>query len=130
MPSNVSSSIVKAKLQMKALNDEQVIAALKPHEGAAILELDAVAGTFCGFTDSATQRLFVRETNRLLHYQRTPFCMMEGSNNAPLFSQCCHPRKPGDKFFPCLHGFDAPEALPACADGTKLGGGSLGGWLS
>ena len=41
--------------------------------------------------------------------------MMEGSDNAPLFSQCCSPRKPGDKFFPCKEGFDPPEPLPACA---------------
>ena len=52
--------------------------------------------------------------------------MMEGSDNAPLFSQCCHPRKPGDKFFPCVHGFDPPKALPPCADGTKVGGGLAG----
>ena len=41
--------------------------------------------------------------------------MMEGSDNAPLFSQCCHPRKPGDKFFPCIRGFKPPDPLPACA---------------
>ena len=35
--------------------------------------------------------------------------MMEGSDNAPLFSQCCSPRKPGDKFFPCVHGFNGPR---------------------
>ena len=29
--------------------------------------------------------------------------------------QCCHPRKPGDKFFPCIDGFDPPEPLPTCA---------------
>ena len=41
--------------------------------------------------------------------------MMEGSDNAPLFSQCCSPRKPGDKFFPCVHGFNDPPKLPECA---------------
>ena len=62
----------------------------------------------------------------MLHYRRAHFCTMEGSDNAPLFSQCCSPRKPGDKFFPCQYGFAPPEPLPACADGTKLGGGWLG----
>ena len=60
---------------------------------------------------------YKKEGQQLLSYTRTPFCMMEGSNNAPLFSQCCSPRKPGDKFFPCMYGFDKPEALPACAAG-------------
>ena len=33
------------------------------------------------------------------------------------FFVCCSPRKPGDKFFPCIHGFDDPDPLPACAAG-------------
>jgi len=100
---------------MKPLNDQQVIAALKPHEDARIIELDDALGTFCGFTDSSMHQLYKRETEKLLTYHRTPFCMMEGSNNAPLFSQCCSARKPGDKFFPCIHGFDGPDELPKCA---------------
>ena len=40
--------------------------------------------------------------------------MMEGSDNAPLFSQCCSPRKPGDKFFPCVKGFPPPDPMPKC----------------
>ena len=58
----------------------------------------------------------------MLTYRRDPFCMMEGSNNAPLFSQCCSPRKPGDKFFPCISG-EMPngEDLPACAHPTLAG---------
>ena len=111
---NVTSSTAKVSLRMTPLNDEGVIAALKPHEDARIIELSDARGTFCGFKDAATNRLFERETKVMLHYHRTPFCMMEGSNNAPLFSQCCSPRKPGDKFFPCVHGFDPPDALPAC----------------
>jgi hypothetical protein len=111
---NVTSSIAEVSLRMTPLNDEGVIAALKPHEDARIIELSDARGTFCGFKDAATNGLFERETKVMLHYHRTPFCMMEGSNNAPLFSQCCSPRKPGDKFFPCVNGFDPPDALPAC----------------
>jgi len=116
VPANISSRIVHASLPRgEALNDLQVIRHLKPHEASPIIELDAVLKSFCGFADGSMDRLFRRESNKLLHYQRTPFCMMEGSNNAPLFSQCCSPRKPGDKFFPCINGFDPPEALPACS---------------
>jgi len=115
VPANVSASIAKVSLHMKPLNDQQVIAALKPHEDARIIELDDALGTFCGFTDSSMHQLYKRETEKLLTYHRTPFCMMEGSNNAPLFSQCCSARKPGDKFFPCIHGFDGPDELPKCA---------------
>ena len=131
VPSNVSSFVARVDLPKgKVFNDKTISEHLQPHADARIIQLGDVRGSFCGFTDASVDATFRSETERLLHYQRTPFCMMEGSDNAPLFSQCCHPRKPGDKFFPCLHGFDAPEALPACADGTKLGGGSLGGWLS
>ena len=76
-----------------------------------------MVGTFCGFADGAANREFAERTKQMLTYKRTPFCMMEGSDNAPLFSQCCSPRKPGDKFFPCVHGFDDPDPLPACAAG-------------
>ena len=116
VPANVTSSTAKVTLPKgRALNDVQMAAALKAHEGAAIIELTDAIGTFCGFTDPTTHAAYERETHALLHYQRTPFCMMEGSNNAPLFSQCCYPRKPGDKFFPCINGFDPPEDLPSCA---------------
>ena len=91
-----------------------VRAALAAHSAAGVIELSDAVGVFCGFADAATDSAFKTETQRLLHYQRSPFCMMEGSNNAPLFSQCCSPRKPGDKFFPCMHGFDPPDPLPAC----------------
>jgi len=116
VPANISSAISRVSLpEGKALNDAQLIAHLKPHENAPILELSSVKGSFCGFTDWSAHGAFKRESQRLLHYIRTPFCMMEGSNNAPLFSQCCSPRKPGDKFFPCMHGFDPPADLPACS---------------
>ncbi len=91
---------------------------LRPHGGAAIIELAGVIDSFCGFAESRLDALYRSETQRMLHYQRTPFCMMEGSNNAPLFSNCCFPRKPGDKFFPCMHGFDPPDALPACSSSS------------
>ena len=133
---------------------DQVKELLKQYESAHIIEIDDAINAFCGFVDHDTNSRFLAETQALLHYRRTPFCMMEGSNNAPLFSQvlptpshcyttcraaavsllhhlscccrvprlialmrswqCCYPRKPGDKFFPCIDGFDAPKALPAC----------------
>ena len=101
----------------KGLNDAQISQALAPHAAASIIEIDDVVGTFCGFADGAANREFAERTKQMLTYKRTPFCMMEGSDNAPLFSQCCSPRKPGDKFFPCIHGFDDPDPLPACAAG-------------
>ena len=118
VPPNVTGSVAKVELPKgKVYNDAQIRELLKPHEGASIIELGEVAGSFCGFGDSSVDSVYRAETERLLHYQRTPFCMMEGSDNAPLFSQCCHPRKPGDKFFPCVHGFDPPDALPRCEGG-------------
>ena len=120
VPANVSGSVGKASLPAdRALNDEQIAAHLAPYEQYAIIELSHVAGTFCGFRDRRVDATFAVESDRLLHYQRTPFCMMEGSDNAPLFSQCCYPRKPGDKFFPCMHGFDNPEPPPACATPSR-----------
>ena len=80
-----------------------------------MIELSEAVDVFCGFSDAAADKAFKEETERLLHYRRSPFCMMEGSDNAPLFSQCCSPRKPGDKFFPCIHGFNDPPKLPECA---------------
>eukprot|EP00966_Prymnesium_polylepis_P096598 2237986-Prymnesium_polylepis.2 len=43
---------------------------------------------------------FVKESGRLLEYRRSPFCMEDDARNVPPYSQCCSPRKPGDKFFP------------------------------
>ena len=116
VPPNVTSSVAKVELPKgKVFDDTQIAEFLKPHEGASIIELsENVIGSFCGFGDRGTQSMYESETERMLSYQRTPFCMMEGSDNAPLFSQCCHPRKPGDKFFPCVHGFDPPTPLPRC----------------
>ena len=115
VPPNVTGSIAKVELPKgAAMDDAQIVELLKPHEGAAVIEVGDVAGSFCGFRDAKLNDIYRRESERLLSYQRTPFCMMEGSDNAPLFSQCCFPRKPGDKFFPCIHGFDPPEALPKC----------------
>ena len=93
----------------------QVSRLLAPHSSAAVLELESADGLFCGFVDPSLDRKFREETHSLLTYHRTPFCMMEGSDNAPLFSQCCSPRKPGDKFFPCIEGFPPPDDLPACS---------------
>jgi len=122
VPANVSGSIAKVELKPNAaLTDVQIREHLKPHEGAAIIELSDALGSFCGFVERSAHKLWTSETEAMLTYHRDPFCMMEGSNNAPLFSQCCSPRKPGDKFFPCMHGFDNPEPPPACADGTTLG---------
>ena len=123
VPSNVSSSVARVDLPKgKVFNDKTISEHLQPHADARIIELGDVRGSFCGFTEPSVDATFRSETERLLHYQRTPFCMMEGSDNAPLFSQCCHPRKPGDKFFPCVHGFDPPDALPRCEGGGGVFG--------
>ncbi len=99
----------------RGLNDAGVVAALAPHADAAIIEIEDAVDRFCGFADASTHATFRDETQRMLHYRRAHFCTMEGSDNAPLFSQCCSPRKPGDKFFPCKEGFDPPQPLPTCA---------------
>ena len=91
---------------------------LGAHASAGVIEIDDPIGTFCGFDDGALDRKYREVSSHLLTYRRTPFCMMEGSDNAPLFSQCCSPRKPGDKFFPCVHGFNDPPKLPECAHPT------------
>ena len=115
VPANVSSSVAKVRLA-KGMNDAEVVAALKPHAHAAIIEIEDAVDVFCGFANPAMDAAYRKEGNSLLSYSRTPFCMMEGSNNAPLFSQCCSPRKPGDKFFPCISGtMPNGEDLPACA---------------
>jgi len=113
VPANVSGSIAKVSLP-KAQTDTQLLQALAQHRSAGVIEIEDAVDVFCGFEDAVANEAFLKETARLLTYQRTPFCMMEGSDNAPLFSNCCSPRKPGDKFFPCIHGFDGPSALPQC----------------
>ncbi|KAL1528538.1 hypothetical protein AB1Y20_009881 [Prymnesium parvum] len=113
VPPNVSGSIAKIDLP-KAQTDKQLLRALAPHSSAGVLEIRDAVDVFCGFEDAQTNEAFLRETQRLLTYRRTPFCMIEGSDNAPMFSNCCSPRKPGDKFFPCIHGFDGPSPLPQC----------------
>ena len=114
VPQQVKASRATVALP-RGLNDAAVVAALAPHADAAIIEIDDAVGRFCGFADASAHAAFRDETQRMLHYRRAHFCTMEGSDNAPLFSQCCSPRKPGDKFFPCKEGFEPPEPLPACA---------------
>ena len=82
-----------------------------------MLEIDAPADVFCGFVhDAQAQRGFARASAWLLHYQRLPFCYEDGvTTHVPGYSQCCKPRKPGDAFFPCIHGFDDPAKLPSCS---------------
>ena len=121
VPLNISRNVAKVKLP-KGIDDTEVAKALAPYARAGVIEIDDAVGVFCGFTEPSTAAAFDASSRRVLEYRRTPFCMMEGSDDAPLFSQCCHPRKPGDKFFPCIHGFDPPPALPAC----EAGGGLFG----
>ena len=73
------------------------------------------ASRFCGFRDPQVNEAFVKETDRVLTYERVPFCTTEGSDNAPLYSRCCTPWHPGEKFFPCVYGFGKPAELPRCA---------------
>merc|ERR1719409_1740669 len=102
VPANVSSSVAKVKLA-RGMNDVEVQAALRPHAHMAILEIEDAVDTFCGFADPTMDAAYKKE----------------GSNNAPLFSQCCSPRKPGDKFFPCISGtMPTGDDLPACAHPT------------
>ena len=111
-PSN--GSVAKATLPAAPLNDEAVRALLAPHASATVIELQHVAGKFCGFAEPAAQQAFVAETERVLTYDRVPFCTMEGSDNAPLYSRCCTPWHPGEKFFPCATPpVPLPHSLPA-----------------
>ena len=87
--------------------------ALAPHAAAGVIELAFADGAFCGFEDAATDRQFHEATRHLIDYRRSPFCYEDGVS-VPPYSQCCHPRKPGDAFFPCVFGFDPPEPLPTC----------------
>jgi len=115
VPAATINSAAKVSLAgHKSMTDSQLRTFLKPYAESGILELDGVIGIFCGFDDPTENKRFVDLTGEMLTYHRTPFCTMEGSDNAPLFSQCCSPRKPGDKFFPCIQGFDPPEPLPVC----------------
>jgi len=112
VPKAVSGGVVSVSLP-GSLNDEAVRRELAPHAEAAVLELEVAADRFCGFADEGSHAAFVRDTDWLLSYQRVPFCMMEGTD-APLYSQCCTPRNPTEKFFPCVHGFDPPTPMPTC----------------
>merc|ERR1711924_418046 len=97
-----------------ALDDVQIIERLKEHAGASVIELDEVVGKFCGFREPKENAVFLMESQRVLTYDRVPFCTMEGSNNAPLYSRCCTPWHEGEKFFPCTYGFGAVADLPKC----------------
>ena len=110
----VNGSVARVTLPATPLDDAGVRALLAPHADAAIIELDAVAGRFCGFADAVEHAAFLSESERVLTYDRVPFCTMEGSDNAPLYSRCCTPWHEGEKFFPCVHGFGKPPPLPAC----------------
>ena len=96
------------------LDDVGIRALLAPHASAQLIELDEVNGRFCGFSDTAAHSAFLTESERVLTYERVPFCTMEGSDNAPLYSRCCTPWHEGEKFFPCVYGFGKPEPLPMC----------------
>ena len=110
----VASSIVKVALPKAPLDDEGIRKLMAPHEDARIIELDEAAGRFCGFSDAAANSAFAAETERILTYDRVPFCTIEGSDNAPLYSRCCTPWHDGEKFFPCEYGFGKPAPLPTC----------------
>jgi hypothetical protein len=116
VPAATKNSTAAVSLSgQRGLTDGRIKALLAPYAGAGVIVLDDAVDVFCGFEDPATNKWFVDQTAQMLHYSRTPFCTMEGSDNAPLFSQCCSPRKPGDKFFPCVYGFDPPDPLPTCS---------------
>ena len=113
VPLNVSRSTATVTLG-RALTDAQARAALAPHDATAVIFVDDPVGSFCGFADRAENTRFEAASRRLLEYKRSPFCYEDGVR-VPGYSQCCTPRKPGDAFFPCLHGYDPPEPLPSCA---------------
>lgn len=114
VPKNVSGTVARrVELGSRALSAEQVRRALAPHAAAGVIELAFADGAFCGFEDAATDRQFHEATRHLIDYRRSPFCYEDGVS-VPPYSQCCHPRKPGDAFFPCVFGFDPPEPLPTC----------------
>jgi len=116
VPPNVTGSIARVQLPAgKPLSDVQLRQQLSAHEGAAIIELEEADDRFCGFVDADAQEAFRTESERVLTYDRVPFCTMEGSDNAPLYSRCCTPWHEGEKFFPCVYGFGKPKPLPQCA---------------
>jgi hypothetical protein len=114
---HVSGAVVRASLPAgRRVTASEIVSHLAEHADAPVIELEEVADRFCGWGDGARDASFVAETHRLLAYKRVPFCMMEGSD-APLYSQCCVNRTEGEKFFPCVWGFDdPPRALPACGN--------------
>jgi len=112
---NVSRSIARVAMPSTPLDDAGAIAHLAPHAAAAVIELDVAVGTFCGFADATEHASFLKESERVLTYERVPFCTMEGSDNAPLYSRCCTPWHEGEKFFPCVYGFGQVAPLPKCA---------------
>ena len=114
VPLNVSASNVTVSFGGVPLNDVQARVKLAPHEATAVIIVDDPVGSFCGFADPTEEKSFQRASWRLLEYRRSPFCYEDGVR-VPGYSQCCTPRKPGDAFFPCIHGFDPPEPLPLCA---------------
>ena len=92
--------------------------ALKSVESAAVIELADAIDVFCGFDDDPRADKAFRDASfRLLDYKRSPFCYEDHVSGVPPYSQCCRPRKPGDAFFPCVDGFDAPEPLVKCGGG-------------
>ena len=95
--------LVRSKSQLAEIETESVRRA----------SLAFADDAFCGFGDAPTDRQFNEATQHLIEYRRSPFCYEDGIS-VPPYSQCCHPRKPGDAFFPCVFGFDPPEPLPAC----------------
>ena len=128
VPSNVSKSpIAKVALphcepgqcdRGTGLTASELRTFLKPYANHAVIELTNPIDAFCGFDgEPQLQRAFDEVTERLLHYQRTPFCYEDHITGVPAYSQCCRPRKPGDAFFPCINGFDAPEPLAKCRSG-------------
>jgi hypothetical protein len=113
VPANVSGGVVRVSLP-KGVTDAQARALLADHSDAPVLELAEAAGIFCGFEDDSMGRAYAAASRHLLHYRRLPLCYEEGAGRVPGYSQCCTPRKPGDAFWPCVHGFDPPEDLPKC----------------
>ncbi|KAL1508010.1 hypothetical protein AB1Y20_007608 [Prymnesium parvum] len=115
VPLNVSQSIARVSLPERAMHDGAIRAALAQYAHVAVIEIERVDGRFCGFEDAQVNRDFAAESHRVLSYKRVPFCTMEGSDNAPLYSRCCEPWHEGEKYFPCIYGFDDPAPLPKCA---------------
>jgi len=123
---STQSSIARVQLQT-GLTDQQVVAAMQKYTSTAVIEIEDVVGTFCGFVDAAATRAFERDSQKLLAYHRSPFCYEDGIRAAS-YSQCCKPRKPGDDYFPCIYGFDDPEPLPSCVSAiSSVTSGGAGG---